>query len=86
MGPPTAAAKLSERVPEEKRANALVLDVAAGTGRVGEALAGHGFKIIDALGEGKSCMLCTFHSCTSSTGIVIFISRAQQKDAGCLGV
>ncbi len=50
-GPPMAAARLAELVPEAERAGMKVLDVAAGTGRVGKHLADeHGFRNVDVLG------------------------------------
>ncbi len=55
MGPRTVAEKLMALVPEEaKRSKFEVLDVAAGTGRVGLPLTEAGFRCVDALGEPSS--------------------------------
>ena len=48
------ADKLAEFVPEHTRKNLEVIDLAAGTGSVGEALFKRGFKTIDAVGMSKS--------------------------------
>ena len=43
---------LSELIPEENRTEINILDVAAGTGLVGEELIKKGFTNIDAVGNG----------------------------------
>ncbi len=51
VSPDFVAAKLAERVAEaEERSRMEILDVAAGTGRLGERLVPLGFKNLDALG------------------------------------
>lgn len=52
VGPEVVASKLASLVAAgEARRNLRVLDVAAGTGRVGEALHRAGFRNVEALGE-----------------------------------
>jgi len=48
-GPEIAADVMANYYPESARAKMRILDIAAGTGRVGDALGVKGFKLIDAL-------------------------------------
>jgi len=48
-GPEIAADAMASQYPESERAKLHILDIAAGTGRVGVALVAKGFKLIDAL-------------------------------------
>jgi len=49
--PARVAFLLASLIPEEKRGSYRVLDLAAGTGRVGQSLVKEGFKNIEALGK-----------------------------------
>lgn len=48
-GPEIAAAEVAARIPEERRQHVRIIDIAAGTGKVGVELSKKGFTIIDAL-------------------------------------
>ncbi|KAK4022979.1 hypothetical protein OUZ56_008420 [Daphnia magna] len=56
IGPCLTVEAVCELIPDEKRADVTVLDVAAGTGLVGLELAKNGFKVIDAI-DGSEAML-----------------------------
>ncbi|XP_068202558.1 methyltransferase-like protein 27 [Palaemon carinicauda] len=55
-GPDLAADELAARIPKDKRGEVKVIDVAAGTGRVGLLLRDKGFSNIDALEPSKGMM------------------------------
>jgi len=48
-GPEIAASFLAQYYPEDKRETVSIIDIAAGTGRVGEELKPYGFKNVDGL-------------------------------------
>ena len=51
QGPENVAKKLAELVPESKRKEFKIIDIAAGTGNVGLALHKRGFRTMDANGK-----------------------------------
>ncbi len=55
IAPRMAADALTRHLEEKEWASAKVLDVAAGTGKVGEELHKLGFRNIEALGEEYVC-------------------------------
>jgi len=55
VGPRVLADKLASLVPAEQRASYRILDVGAGTGRVGEQASKLGFKNMEALGIQQMC-------------------------------
>ncbi|XP_064108428.1 uncharacterized methyltransferase Sca_1399-like isoform X2 [Macrobrachium nipponense] len=56
IGPKLAANEVAARIPQEKRGALKVIDVAAGTGRVGRLLRDKGFSNIDALEPSKGML------------------------------